>query len=98
MTVPNARQFAEFDHRLPTQGKPADSPRKAKFQRDKQYERSPGVGEALTAIDAGAPVVLIVGRAGTGKTRLVRYLRERSGGERQAVVAPTAIAALNAQA
>jgi len=98
MTVPNTRQFAEFDHRLPAQGKPADSSRKAKFQRDEQYERSPGVGEALAAIDAGAPVVLVVGRAGTGKTRLVRYLRERPGGKRQAVVAPTAIAALNAQA
>ena len=98
MTVPNTRQFAEFDRRLPTQSKPADSPRKAKFQRDETYERSPGVGEALAAIDAGAPVVLVVGRAGTGKTRLVRYLRERPGGERQAVVAPTAIAALNAQA
>src|SRR4051812_17085561 len=32
MTMPNTRQFAEFDHRLPTQSKPADSPRKAKFQ------------------------------------------------------------------
>lgn len=98
MTMPNTRQFGEFNRRLPTQSKPADSPRKPKFQRDEQYERSPGVGGALTAIDAGAPVVLVVGRAGTGKTRLVHYLRERSGGERQAVVAPTAIAALNAQA
>ena len=96
--MPNTRHFGEFNHRLPTQGKPAGSPRKPKFQRDEAYERSPGVGEALTAIDAGAPVVLVVGRAGTGKTRLVRYLRERPGGERQAVVAPTAIAALNAQA
>src|SRR3954447_1414335 len=54
MTMPDTRQFAEFDHRLPAQGKPADSSRKAKFQRDEQYERSPGVGEALAAIDAGA--------------------------------------------
>src|SRR5215218_512223 len=98
MTMPDTRHFGEFNCRLPTQSKPADSPRKPKFQRDETYERSPGVGEALTAIDAGAPVVLFVGRAGTGKTRLVRYLRERPGGERQAVVAPTAIAALNAQA
>src|SRR3954447_3825482 len=89
--MPNTRQFG-----LPTQGKPAGQ--KPKFQRDETYERSPGVGEALAAIDAGAPVVLVVGRAGTGKTRLVRYLRERPGGERQAVAAPTAIAALNAQA
>src|SRR3954466_13819351 len=94
--MPNTRQFGEFNRRLPTQGKPAG--RRPKFQRDETYERSPGVGEALAAIDAGAPIVLVVGRAGTGKTRLVHYLRERPGGERQAVVAPTAIAALNAQA
>src|SRR3954468_9471857 len=96
--MPDTRHFGEFNRRLPTQSKPAGSPRKPKFQRDEAYERSPGVGEGLTAIAAGAPVVLVVGRAGTGKTRLVRSLRERPGGERQAVVAPTAIAALNAQA
>jgi hypothetical protein len=96
--LPDTRHFGECNRRLPTQGKPADSPRKPKFQRDEAYERSPGVSEALAAIDAGAPVVLVVGRAGTGKTRLVRYLRERPGGDKQAVVAPTALAALNAQA
>src|SRR3954454_2257490 len=79
--MPNTRQFG-----LPTQGKPAGQ--KPKFQRDETYERLPGVGEALAAIDAGAPVVLVVGRAGTGKTRLVHYLRERPGGERQAGGAP----------
>src|SRR4051812_31077274 len=94
--LPDTRHFGEFNRRLPTQGKPTGQ--KPKFQRDEAYERSPGVSEALAAIDAGAPVVLVVGRAGTGKTRLVRYLRERPGGERQAVVAPTAIAALSAQA
>src|SRR3954469_2996636 len=94
--MPNTRHFGEFNRRLPTQDKPAG--RRPKFQRDEAYERSPGVSEALAAIDAGAPVVMVVGRAGTGKTRLVRYLRERPGGERQAVVAPTALAALNAQA
>src|SRR4051794_19892656 len=61
--MPNTRQFAESNRRLPTQRKPAGSPRKPKFQRDKNYEQSPGVGEALTAIDAGAPVVLVIGRA-----------------------------------
>jgi ATP-dependent DNA helicase PIF1 len=94
--MPNTRQFGEFNRRLPKQGKPTGQ--RPKFQRDEAYERSPGVSEALTAIDAGSPVALVVGRAGTGKTRLVRYLRDRPGGERQAVVAPTAIAALNAQA
>src|SRR5262249_9085252 len=58
----------------------------------------PGVGEALASIDALAPVVLITGRAGTGKTQLVQYIKRRPGGELQATVAPTGIAALNARA
>src|SRR5271154_1575111 len=70
----------------------------AEFKRDEQYEASPGVAEALAAVDAGAPALLIVGRAGTGKTRLVQYLKARPGGELQATVAPTGIAALNARA
>jgi ATP-dependent DNA helicase PIF1 len=70
----------------------------AQFERDEAYEASPGVTEALAAVDAGAPALLVVGRAGTGKTRLVHYLRARPGGELQATVAPTGIAALNAQA
>jgi ATP-dependent exoDNAse (exonuclease V) alpha subunit len=70
----------------------------ANFKRDEPYEASPGVAEALGAIDAGTPAVLIVGRAGTGKTRLVQYLKARPGGELQASVAPTGIAALNARA
>jgi ATP-dependent DNA helicase PIF1 len=68
------------------------------FKRDESYEASAGVAEALAAVDAGAPAVLIIGRAGTGKTRLVQYLKARPGGELQATVAPTGIAALNAQA
>jgi ATP-dependent DNA helicase PIF1 len=69
-----------------------------KFKRDHQYESSPGIKEALAAIDEGHPIVLVVGRAGTGKTRLVQYLKSRPGGELQATVAPTGVAALNAQA
>lgn len=63
-----------------------------------EYEDSPGVREALAAVDSKRPIILIAGRAGTGKTRLVHYLRERSGGDKQAVVAPTGVAALNARA
>jgi ATP-dependent exoDNAse (exonuclease V) alpha subunit len=63
-----------------------------------EYEASPGVREALAAIDSKRPIVLIAGRAGTGKTRLVHYLRDRPGGDKQAVVAPTGVAALNARA
>src|SRR5271163_5352276 len=70
----------------------------AQFERDETYEASPGVTEALAAVDAGAPALLVVGRAGTGKTRLVQYLKARPGRELQATVAPTGIAALNARA
>jgi hypothetical protein len=54
------------------------------------------VCEALEAIDQGERAVMVVGRAGTGKTTLVHYLRRRPGGERQVVLAPTGVAALNA--
>ena len=74
------------------------APAEPTFVPDAAYEASPGVGEALAAIDAGTPVVLITGRAGTGKTRLVQYAKSRPGGELQATVAPTGIAALNARA
>jgi ATP-dependent exoDNAse (exonuclease V) alpha subunit len=70
----------------------------ANFKRDEPYEASPGVAQALAAIDAGMPALLILGRAGTGKTRLVQYLKARPGGELQVTVAPTGIAALNAKA
>lgn len=70
----------------------------APFTRDSEYESSPGIREALAAIDSGRPAILVTGRAGTGKTRLVHYLRDRPGGDKQAVVAPTGVAALNARA
>ena len=63
-----------------------------------EYEASPGVREALAAVDSKQPIILIAGRAGTGKTRLVHHLRDRPGGDKQAVVAPTGVAALNARA
>lgn len=61
------------------------------------FEDQPGVREALRAIDAEAPVVFVLGRAGTGKTTFVRYLKERHETKRQVVLAPTGVAALNAR-
>jgi ATP-dependent exoDNAse (exonuclease V) alpha subunit len=97
-----ARNFASFNR---AQGANSARPAKAgnvaaeaKFVPDAAYEASPGIHEALAAIDAGTPAILIVGRAGTGKTRLVQYLKGRPGVELQAAVAPTGIAALNARA
>jgi len=59
------------------------------------YEASPDVAEALSAIAALDPAVFIIGRAGTGKTRLLRHVAAQK--DRQcAVVAPTGLAALNA--
>jgi ATP-dependent DNA helicase PIF1 len=49
---------------------------------------------ALKTIIEGAPVVLITGRAGTGKTTLIRNLIERDGAN-QVVLAPTGVAAMN---
>ena len=48
----------------------------------------------ISAIKSGPPVVLLHGRAGTGKTSLIHSLRNE--GLRHVVVAPTGIAALNA--
>lgn len=48
----------------------------------------------MNALRSGAPVVLLHGRAGTGKTSLILSLRDE--GLRHVVLAPTGIAALNA--
>lgn len=88
-----ARKFRDFNRNA---ARPAG--REPGFVRDDTYEASAGVGEALAAVDAGAPIILLTGRAGTGKTRLVHYIRSRPGGDLQATVAPTGIAALNARA
>ena len=50
--------------------------------------------QLIAALRSTAPVVLLHGRAGTGKTSLIHSLRGE--GLRYAVVAPTGIAALNA--
>lgn len=95
-TISPQKVFGAFTGALPAQPRPPDG--RSVFVRDMAYENSAGVHEALTAVDAGAPAILILGRAGTGKTSLIHYLRQRPGGEKQAVLAPTAVAALNARA
>lgn len=55
---------------------------------------SKGAQAAFQAIDRGDLALFVVGRAGTGKTTLIRGLAER--GARQVTLAPTGIAALNA--
>jgi len=55
---------------------------------------SPRKNLALAMPSEDVPVVIITGRAGTGKSTLVRELA-RVGGPRQVVLAPTGVAALN---
>ena len=50
---------------------------------------------ATTAIAEGDPFVFVIGRAGTGKTRLLREVASK-GRRRAAIVAPTGLAALTA--
>jgi ATP-dependent DNA helicase PIF1 len=98
-----ARKLSTFKHDVaPQRVSNGKAPRarepEPEFVCDEAYEASPGVAQALAAVDANAPVILLTGRAGTGKTRLVQYMKSRPGGELQATVAPTGIAALNARA
>lgn len=64
------------------------------FEPDLEYECQEGIREALTAVRSGSPIVFISGRAGTGKSRLINYMKDMPGGEKQVVVAPTGVAAL----
>ncbi|MCJ8144256.1 DEAD/DEAH box helicase [Ancylobacter sp. A5.8] len=47
----------------------------------------------LSVVQDGAPVIMVLGGAGTGKTTFLHALR-RHGGSRQAFLAPTGVAAL----
>jgi len=53
-----------------------------------------GSERALQAIKRHDSIVMILGRAGTGKTTLIRSILENEGGN-QVVVAPTGVAAVN---
>jgi hypothetical protein len=53
------------------------------------------VAEAQAALDDRTPVVLVTGRAGTGKSHFIRSLVEADPTFPQAVLAPTGLAAMN---
>ena len=55
----------------------------------------PAASEARTALDDRTPVVLVTGRAGTGKSHFIRSLVEDDPGFPQALLAPTGLAAMN---
>lgn len=56
-------------------------------------ERIGGTRRALDRIEAGAPIILVLGGAGTGKTTFLHELRKDPRG-RQVFLAPTGVAAL----
>jgi hypothetical protein len=55
----------------------------------------PALDEARAALDDRTPVVLVTGRAGTGKSHFIRALVEDDPGFPQALLAPTGLAAMN---
>jgi len=61
------------------------------------YADDPDVQSVIEAVDSGAPLVFILGRAGTGKTTLIKHIIARDKDTAQVVLAPTGVAALNAR-
>ncbi len=55
----------------------------------------PAIAEAHAALNDRTPVVMLVGRAGTGKSHFIRSLVESNPGYPQALLAPTGLAAMN---
>ena len=60
----------------------------------KNYKLTETTQSAYDALESNAPVVFLTGRAGTGKTTFVHYVRKNIH-KNIVVVAPTGIAAIN---
>lgn len=58
-----------------------------------EIEVTPDYEEVIKAINAHDPFIFVSGKAGTGKTTLIGYLRDKVAGN-VVVVAPTGVAAL----
>jgi hypothetical protein len=76
--------------------RPAAPPRKAPAAVAPDVEITAEYRQVLALLAAGAPVVLATGVAGTGKSTLIKVARATAG-RRIVVVAPTGVAALNAE-
>lgn len=58
-------------------------------------QSDPAVAEAFAALEARTPVVMLIGRAGTGKSHFIRSLVSANPDYPQALLAPTGLAAMN---
>src|SRR5690606_17793509 len=59
------------------------------------YAETPAARRALELMRSGESVISISGRAGTGKTTLIRYLMQADPDTQTVLLAPTGIAAIN---
>ncbi|GBF27154.1 ATP-dependent RecD-like DNA helicase [bacterium MnTg02] len=84
--------LGEFNRRIMMR-KPSQEVAEGEFGPD--FADEPEAQKALQAIDSGANCIFILGRAGTGKTTLVRHIMHSRGNTKQVVLAPTGIAAIN---
>jgi ATP-dependent DNA helicase PIF1 len=89
-TAPSS--LGEFDKRTGA-GEPSQTISEGENEPD--FADEPEAQEALEAIDSGSDCIFLLGRAGTGKTTLVRYIMQSRGDTKQVVLAPTGIAAIN---
>lgn len=70
--------------------------RRIDVQLQESLEMTPAFSEALGEMESGSSCLFVTGRAGTGKSTLLRQFRAQTK-RKIAVVAPTGIAALNVQ-
>ncbi len=74
---------------LKTKSKPSSD-----FPKTLDIEVTPEYRQILDWLNAKAPIIFVTGKAGTGKTTLIHYLRENFK-DNSVVVAPTGVAALH---
>jgi hypothetical protein len=60
-----------------------------------KFDSNLAVSEAAAALESGERVVVLTGRAGTGKTTFIHQLRDQCSRGRMIILAPTGIAAVN---
>ena len=78
---------------IPEQGKPATRPWSSPYPDNDNIEVLPKYKFIHEVLQLGCPALFVTGRAGTGKSTLIHWLMNNL--DNAAVVAPTAIAALN---